>query len=254
MPGRPQYQDRPDQIADKAWNRGYIEAFELARIVAWKNAINVASITVNTPREIEACTRTAMSVIERWRGQKATALATDIDWADWQSTANAAIGWVGKHREPSSGLLSLTGVGYPVATAILDILDPNVWPVIDKWAAKTVFGIEIVRYTAAIYARYARHLATEGTRHWGAGLSIHELDLRAQSASMKGGSLPAGWRRADPRAPLEPSGCLPEPGLVADFERTLGDMRPDTLGSRDNLAAAYQDRAAGRNRRLAEPQ
>ena len=211
MPSRREYQDRPGWVADEAWNRGCIEAFELARIAAWKSAISVAGITVNTPREIEACTRAAMSVIERWRGQKATALVTDIDWADWQSAANAAIGWVGKHREPSSGLLSLTGVGYPVATAILDILDPNLWPVIDKWAAKTVFGIEIVQYTAAIYARYARHLATEGTRHWGVGLSIHELDLRAQSASMKGGSLPAGWRRADPSRPSSHLGGLSLP-------------------------------------------
>jgi hypothetical protein len=27
-----------------------------------------------------------------------------------------------------------------MATAILDILDPDVWPVIDGWAAQTVFG------------------------------------------------------------------------------------------------------------------
>ena len=63
----------------------------------------------------------------------------------------------------------------------------------DKWAAKTVFGIIPTRYSAARYVAYARHLATEGARCWGAGLSIHELDVKAQSASMKDGHLPPGW-------------------------------------------------------------
>jgi len=129
---RKEYQDRPDWVADKAWNRGYIEGFELARIAAWKNAQSVAAITVNEPEEIEACTRAAISVIGPWLGRKGTQLATDADWAAWQHAANAAIGWVGR-KGPSSGLLSLKGVGYPVATAILDILDPDAWPVVDKW-------------------------------------------------------------------------------------------------------------------------
>ena len=129
-------------MTNEAWNRGYIEAFELAQIAAWKNALGVAAITVNNSEEIEACTREAMSVIKPWRGRNATGLVTDADWADWQQTANAAIGWAGGQGEPSSGLLSLKGVGYPVASAILDILDPDVWPVIDKWAAKTVRVIQ----------------------------------------------------------------------------------------------------------------
>lgn len=194
MPRRPEYQDRPCWIADEAWNRGYIEPFELTRIAAWKNARNVAAITVNRPEKIEAWTRAAVSVIRPWRDRRAVALATDADWASWQKAANDAIGWIGSQGEPSSGLLSLKGVGYPVASAILDILDPDIWPVIDKWAAKTVFGIIPSRYSSARYAAYARHLAMEGARCWGARQSIHELDVRAQSASMKGGHLPPGWR------------------------------------------------------------
>jgi hypothetical protein len=189
---RKEYQACPDWIAGRAWNRGYIEAFELARIAAWKSAVGVAAITVNKPDEIEACTRAVISAIRPWLGKKGTELASDFGWAAWQQTANTAIGWIGR-REPSSGLLSLKGVGYPMATAILDILDPNVWPVIDKWAAKTVFGVIPSRYCAARYAAYARHLVTEGTKYWGAGLSIHQLDEKAQSASMKDGHLPAGW-------------------------------------------------------------
>lgn len=194
MPRQPEYQDRPCWITGEAWNRGYIEPFELARIGAWKNARSVAAITVSRPEEIEAWTRAAISAIRPWRDRRAVALVTDADWAGWQKAANAAIGWVGSHGEPSSGLLSLKGVGYPMASAILDILDPDVWPVMDKWAAKSVFGIIPSRYCAARYTAFARHLATEGARCWGARLSIHELDVKAQSASMKGGSLPVGWR------------------------------------------------------------
>jgi hypothetical protein len=123
---RKEYQKRPEWIADDAWHRGYIEPFELARIAAWKNARSVAAITVNMPAEIEARTREAMSAIRPWRGRTATPLVTDGEWADWQQTANAAVGWVGRKGEPSSGLLSLKGVSYPVASAILDILDPDV--------------------------------------------------------------------------------------------------------------------------------
>jgi hypothetical protein len=196
VPRRPEFQIRPCWIADKAWDRGYIEAFELARIAAWKSARSVAAITVNEPGEIEACTRAAMSIIQTWRGKRATELAADVDWCAWKQTANAAIGWVGGQGEPSSGLLSLHGVGYPVASAILDILDPDVWPVIDRWATKSVFENPLSHYCATRYAAYARHLATEGAKRWDAGLSIHELDMKAQSASMPGGHLPAGWRPA----------------------------------------------------------
>ena len=39
-----------------------------------------------------------------------------------------------------------------MATAILNILDPDVWPVIDRWAAETVFGNSPSRYSAARYS------------------------------------------------------------------------------------------------------
>lgn len=196
MPRRPEYQNRPCRITDNAWRRGYVEAYELTRIAAWKSARGVAAVTVNEPDEIEACTRAAMSAIQPWRGRKATELVTDADWTDWRQTANRAIGWVGGQRETSSGLLSLKGVEYPMATAILDILDPDVWPVIDRWAAQTVFGKVPSRYSAGRYAAYARHLAAEGPKCWGADLSIHELDVKAQSASVDR-DLPAGWRTSE---------------------------------------------------------
>ena len=67
------------------------------------------------PEEIEAWTRASISAIRPWRDRKAVAFATDADWAGWRKTANLAIGWIGSQGAPSSGLLSLRGVGYPVA-------------------------------------------------------------------------------------------------------------------------------------------
>jgi hypothetical protein len=136
----------------------------------------VAGITVNEPEEIVARTREAMSAIQPWRGRKATELVTDVDWTAWRQAANNAIGWVGGRREASSGLLSLKGVEYPMATAILDILDPDVWPVIDRWAAETVFGEAPSRYNADRYAAYAKHLATKGVACWGSGRAYQYMN------------------------------------------------------------------------------
>jgi hypothetical protein len=63
MPARKEFQQRPDHIAREAWDRGYLEAFEVARIAAWKSARGVAAITVGSAEEIESRTRAAMSVI-----------------------------------------------------------------------------------------------------------------------------------------------------------------------------------------------
>jgi hypothetical protein len=54
MTSRPEYQERPAWITGRAWARGYLDAFELTRIAAWKSARAVAAITVNEPAEIEA--------------------------------------------------------------------------------------------------------------------------------------------------------------------------------------------------------
>lgn len=118
---------------------------------------------------------------------------------EWRNAANWAIGWEAYNGEPASGLLALQGVGYPMASAILDILDPDVWPVIDKWAVQTVFGKDAKPKDwkhASAYVAYTRHLATKGAECWGSGLSIHQLDQRAQKASMHGGQLPPDWEHA----------------------------------------------------------
>ena len=69
-----------------------------------------------------------MDCIQHWKGRRVVGLADQALWDDWRETARRAIGVAATRK----GLLGLEGVDYPVATAILDILDPDVWPVIDQ--------------------------------------------------------------------------------------------------------------------------
>jgi hypothetical protein len=88
-------------------------------------------------------------------------------WEAWRETARGAIG----ASADRSGLLGLEGVGYPMATAIPDILDPGVWPVMDRWAVVAVLGTRPDGHPwpgtrwqhATAYEAYARHLVTRGT-------------------------------------------------------------------------------------------
>jgi hypothetical protein len=194
------YQIRPSEIADWAWKRGYLKPLELLRIAAWKTGQGLGSLTVNSEDEIESRTKAAIDSIRPWKGRQVIGLTHQALWGDWRETARRAIGVADTRK----GLLGLKGVDYPVATAILDILDPDVWPVIDKWAVRTVFGTQLdgTRWPtwqwrcAAAYEAYARHLATEGPKHWGFGCSIHQLDVEAMNASRPGGTLPHGWTPA----------------------------------------------------------
>lgn len=182
-----------------AWSRGYLTPLELLRIAAWKSAQGLAWLSLNTEEEIKSRTAAALEHLRPWRGTPMVGVTDEQAWAKWRNAAWSAIGVHG-----DTGLLALSGVGYPMATAILATLDPETWPVMDKWAVTTVFGqrpggaaLPVGRWQRAdAYAAYARHLATAGNQCWGPGLTIHELDQRAMKASMKGGHLPPGWSHA----------------------------------------------------------
>lgn len=200
------YQRRPDDVAARAWSRGYLSPLDLFKVAAWKTGQGLGSLAVNTEEEIEVRTRAAVNYIKLWRDKAVSGLADDAVWKDWRDTACRAIG----AAADCSGLLGLEGVGYPMATAILDILDPEVRPVMDRWAVITVFGTRpdgqpwpsISWQHAAAYEAYARHLATFGASTWGPGLSVHELDVKAMQLSKDGSPLPVGWAHArlPPRA------------------------------------------------------
>lgn len=123
-----EYQFRPNDIAAPAWNRGYLKPLEFLRTAAWKTGQGLGSLTVNSEHDIESRTAAAMAGIQHWRGRRVVELTDQLLWDDWRETARLAIGVAAT----SQGLLGLKGVGYPMATAILDILDSDVWPVIDR--------------------------------------------------------------------------------------------------------------------------
>lgn len=193
------YQFRPCEIADSAWNRGYLKPLELLRLAAWKTGQGLGHLTVNSEDAIETRTKAAIDSIRPWKGRRVVELTDQALWDEWRETARHAIGVA----ETQEGLLGLKGVGYPMATAILDILDPSVWPVMDRWAVQAVFEPQPdgprwppQRWQCAVaYEVYARHLATEGAKHWGSCSLIHQLDVEAMKASRPGGTLPHGWTR-----------------------------------------------------------
>ena len=84
-----------------------------------------------------------------------------------------------------------------MATALLSVLDPDLWPVMDRWAVLTVFEAPLARKAwqrGIAYEVYARRLATAGREAWGMDLNIHALDMAAMKAS-KEENLPPGWTR-----------------------------------------------------------
>ena len=185
------YQRRPDEVADEAWQRGYLTALELFRVAAWKSAKALAQLTLNSESDIKRTTTQAIDGIRPWKGKPMLAVDDDACWDAWRQTANSVIG-----IQDQTGLLALEGVGYRVATAILVILDPEVWPVIVRWATQTVFGKPLGWYGVARYAAYTRHLANVGHPCWPEEPSIHALDQRAMRTASHGWPLPSGWTYA----------------------------------------------------------
>jgi len=182
-------------------------SLEVLRVGAWKSAKGLGWLTLNTEEDFEMVTKEAMDCIRQWRGAAVIGLDDDNGWIRWRETARSAIG---SNFEPKSGLMRLEGVGYSMASALLCILEPNVWPVIDKRGVQTVFGkrpdgrlLDTGRWQRAVaYCAYARHLATKGSTHWPQAVTMHELDLAAMGASMPetktrpAGVVPPGWRPA----------------------------------------------------------
>jgi hypothetical protein len=195
------YQERPDHVTARAWSRGYLTPLDLFKVAAWKTGRGLGSLTLNTEEEIAFRTEAAIDHIRPWHNRAITAATDHANWDDWRETARRAIG----AATDQSGLLGLHGVGYPMATAILDILDPCLWPVMDRWAVMTVFGTRrngqqwpATRWQrASAYEAYARqHLVTFGAAAWGSSHSGHELDVQAMELSRTGRPLPNGWHHA----------------------------------------------------------
>ena len=139
-----EFQKEPTDLVPGILERGYITPWELFKIVSWKSAKGVAWLSLNTEDEIVSYTTETVAGLKSWSGPSdiLEGEMSDDLWSTWEVIAGELIGADKDHAETGipSGLLRLHGVGYPVATAILGLLKPKVFPVMDKWAVQTIFG------------------------------------------------------------------------------------------------------------------
>ncbi len=145
MSKRIDYQNEPSHLRDGILVRGHITPWELFKVVSWKSAKGVALLSLNTEAEIIEFTSETVRVLTTWSwpyGALIDGNMNDEAWNLWEEWVGQVIGADQKHNESrrATGLLRLHGVGYPVATAILAVLKPEVFPVMDKWAIETIFG------------------------------------------------------------------------------------------------------------------
>ena len=139
------YQNEPSQLREGILKRGHITPWELFKIVSWKSAKGVAWLSLNTEDEIVEFTSKALRELKTCSWPYGALINGNLDenaWALWEEMAGQVIGADQKHSKSghATGLLRLHGVGYPVATAILAFLKPEIFPVMDKWAVETIFG------------------------------------------------------------------------------------------------------------------
>lgn len=204
-----EYQDKtPWWVGDEAWARDdpHLAPLELLRVASWKSGQGLGWLSLNPPGFIEQRTAEVMVHLKPWVGQDLVGNADSRVWDDWLEAAWNAIG-----QKQGPGLMGVRGVGFPQATAVLCILNPRVWPVIDRWAVKTIFGPHDegslkprIWQRGVAYQSYAKCLANQWAANFPPGLSIHDLDVEAMRAMQTDrcgkrlGSLPPGWRAIEP--------------------------------------------------------
>lgn len=165
------------EFVNRIWTRGYLTGFDLCRIGAWKSAQSVALLTVNDESQIEVVTRESLTAIKKFRNVDVVNEA--VDWSSWRVAVSTAIGQ--SRKKPATGLLSLYGVGHPMATALLAVMAPTAFPVLDRWAVSQVFGVtpaegrESKWHSADNYMDYCRRLATDRRNELRA-MNVHRRD------------------------------------------------------------------------------
>lgn len=188
---RPLYQDEPTDLASGIFERGYITPWELFKIVTWKSAKGVAWLSLNDENEIISCTKETITGLKLWSGPDniLETEMTDELWDLWEVKAGELIGaderWTSDRT--ASGLLRLHGIGFPVATAILSLLKPGVFPVMDRWAVESIFGIGESRrrwQTKAKYRAYAERLVNPEIVELRDLRTLRERDKAAMNRSM----------------------------------------------------------------------
>ena len=176
---RPRYQIEPTDLADRIWDAKVITPLQLHRIVAWKSARGLAWVTLNTEEEIMLRSSQALTAIEDLRGLDVRQPGTD--WRRWEDAVRQAVG----ASDPPRGLQGLSGIGFPVASAVLAILSPRTFPVIDRWAMTAVYGRPSNNFqTAGFYRHYTEQLVGIG-HHYPDCATVHELDQAVMNAAMR---------------------------------------------------------------------
>ena len=176
-------------VVQRIWDRGFLTGFELLRIGAWKSAKSIALLTVNEEDQIELVTKVALTAIDHYRS--VNVVVDSVDWDDWRETVALAIGRIGLKKQPPSGLLSLHGIGYPMATAILATVVPTAFPVLDKWSISGAFDISPVEaakskwHRSQFYAEYCKCLATDDREEFKDLKSVHQRDQWLMNMAMK---------------------------------------------------------------------
>lgn len=193
MAMQPKFQDEPEELVAEIFSLGYITPWNLFKIVSWKSARGLAWLSLNTEEEIRFVTEELVDGL-RQLPETANVLSKPMneeDWNEWQRLAGELVGAVGKKNVQPSGLLRLQGVGYPVATAILGLLKPNVFPVMDRWAVETIFGDGAGRktwqwHTKAAYRRYTERLVNPECEFLDEIKTLRKRDIAAMNSSRTG--------------------------------------------------------------------
>ena len=187
------YQEEPVFLVDGILERGNISPWELLKIVSWKSAKGVAFLSLNTEAEIVEFTSETVRVLTTWSwhyGALIDGNMNDEAWTLWEEWVGQVIGADQKHSESrrATGLLRLQGVGYPVATAILAFLKPEVFPVMDKWAVETIFGEGASRKRwqhKAKYREYAQLLVNPQIEDLQEVATLRGRDQKAMQLAME---------------------------------------------------------------------
>ncbi len=179
---RKRYQKYPFGVRKRSWAQGHVSAFDIIRISAWKSARLPADLSVNSPTLLETVTREAISHMADSQCALWQPLGNDNDnfWDRYEFLVRLVVG----SDKESTGLYALNGLQYPIASAILCVLDPHLFPVIDQHAVRAIYGRRARDkdhkkwHCAHVYSHYARQLSTTIYDIYPT-YSIHKLDVQA---------------------------------------------------------------------------
>lgn len=177
------YQEEPgEDIRKSIWASGQWSALQMFRVAAWKSARGLAPLALNSEDAIASRSAAAISAIAPWREKDV--LRAETDWEAWLKSAATAIG----SKPDRTGLLGLEGFGYPMASAFLSFLLPAVFPVVDRWTIKAVYGADVARragvwHRSRVYASFAQELANRQNR-FAVVHNIHRLDQAVMNAAI----------------------------------------------------------------------